>query len=74
MPFDFDSLPELRGKMLKNASLAPYTWFRVGGPADALYLPADDADLASFFEGSTRSCASDRFGRRLKHDRSRWRH
>lgn len=50
MSFDFDSLPELRGKLLKNASLAPYTWFRVGGPADALYLPADDADLASFLK------------------------
>ncbi|MEL6861137.1 MAG: UDP-N-acetylmuramate dehydrogenase [Pseudomonadota bacterium] len=50
MSFDFDSLPELRGKLLKNASLAPYTWFRVGGPADALYLPADDADLANFLK------------------------
>ena len=48
MSFDFDSLPDLRGKLLKNASLAAYTWFRVGGPADAVYLPADTADLASF--------------------------
>ena len=34
MPFDFDSLPEVRGKLIKNTALAPYTWFRVGGPAD----------------------------------------
>ncbi len=28
--------------------LAPYTWLRVGGPADVLYLPADEADLQAF--------------------------
>jgi UDP-N-acetylmuramate dehydrogenase len=48
MPFDFDSLPEVRGKLIKNTALAPYTWFRVGGPADALFLPADEEDLATF--------------------------
>lgn len=48
MSFDFDSLPEMRGKLIKNAALAPYTWFRVGGPADALFLPADEEDLAAF--------------------------
>ena len=31
-----------------NAPLAPFTWFRVGGPADALVRPADEADLAQF--------------------------
>lgn len=48
MSFDFDSLPAYRGKLLKATSLAPYTWFRVGGPADALFLPADEDDLTSF--------------------------
>ena len=48
MSFDLESLPQVRGKLLKDAPLAPYTWFRVGGAADALFLPADDADLASF--------------------------
>jgi len=48
MAFDLESLPQTRGKLLKDAPLAPYTWFRVGGAADALFLPADDADLASF--------------------------
>ena len=42
------SLPPVRGKILPNASLAPYTWFRVGGPADWLFLPADEDDLADF--------------------------
>lgn len=41
-------LPDVRGKMSFEAPLAPYTWFRVGGPADALFLPADEDDLASF--------------------------
>lgn len=50
MSFDLNSLPELRGKIMPNASLAPYTWFRVGGVADALFLPADEADLASFLK------------------------
>ncbi|MEO9968533.1 MAG: UDP-N-acetylmuramate dehydrogenase [Hyphomonadaceae bacterium] len=46
MAFDFSKLPPVRGKLIENAPLAPYTWFRVGGPADALFLPADDEDLA----------------------------
>lgn len=50
MGFDFDSLTGLRGKLLKQASLAPYTWFRVGGAADALYLPADEDDLAALLK------------------------
>ncbi|OAB55619.1 UDP-N-acetylenolpyruvoylglucosamine reductase [Phormidium willei BDU 130791] len=43
---DATDLPGLRGKLLAGAELAPYTWFRVGGPADALVLPADEQDLA----------------------------
>lgn len=50
MTFDTSALPTPRGKLLKHASLAPYTWFRVGGAADALFLPADEADLASFLK------------------------
>ena len=38
--------PALRGKASENAPLAPYTWFRVGGPADWLVSPADEDDLA----------------------------
>lgn len=48
MTFDLTKMPETRGKLMKDASLAPYTWFRVGGRADWLFLPADEDDLASF--------------------------
>ncbi len=39
-------LPNLRGRMAANAPLADITWFRVGGPAQILLTPADEADLA----------------------------
>src|SRR5882757_9592390 len=42
------SMPDLRGRMIANALLADITWFRVGGPAQALFTPADEADLAYF--------------------------
>ena len=41
-----DRLPAVRGRLLRDEPLAPYTWLRVGGPADVLFLPADEADLA----------------------------
>ena len=41
-------MPDLRGRLAANQPLAPYTWFRVGGPAQALFSPADEADLAYF--------------------------
>jgi UDP-N-acetylmuramate dehydrogenase len=39
-------LPDLRGRLTANQPLADVTWFRVGGPAQALFLPADTRDLA----------------------------
>jgi UDP-N-acetylmuramate dehydrogenase len=39
-------LPQLRGRLLANEPLAPLTWFRVGGPAQALFMPEDEGDLA----------------------------
>jgi UDP-N-acetylmuramate dehydrogenase len=41
-------LPPVRGQLLRGEALAPFTWFRVGGPAQALLLPADADDLAQF--------------------------
>ena len=41
-------IPHLRGRLTAHAPLAPYTWFRVGGPAQALFLPLDEEDLAYF--------------------------
>ena len=42
--------PELRGRLLPNQSLAELTWFRVGGPAQVLFMPEDEADLAYFLQ------------------------
>jgi len=42
------TMPDLRGRLLANESLAPLTWFRVGGPAQILFTPADEDDLAYF--------------------------
>jgi UDP-N-acetylmuramate dehydrogenase len=41
-------LPPVRGKYIEGAPLKDITWLRVGGPADVLYIPADEADLARF--------------------------
>jgi UDP-N-acetylmuramate dehydrogenase len=43
-------MPELRGRLLGNESLAPLTWFRVGGPAQVLFMPEDEGDLAYFLK------------------------
>lgn len=45
-----EALPDVRGKLLLNEPLGPYTWFRVGGAADALLIPADADDLAGFLK------------------------
>ena len=42
------AMPELRGRLLANQSLAESAWFRVGGPAQALFMPDDENDLAYF--------------------------
>jgi len=42
------AMPNLRGRLLANQSLAELTWFRVGGPAQVLFTPADEDDLAYF--------------------------
>jgi UDP-N-acetylmuramate dehydrogenase len=43
-------VPQLRGRLLPNQPLAELTWFRVGGPAQVLFMPEDEADLAYFLE------------------------
>jgi UDP-N-acetylmuramate dehydrogenase len=45
-------LPRARGRLEANAPLAEFTWFRVGGPAEVLFAPADEADLAGFLKGT----------------------
>lgn len=48
VPDLLDRLPTVRGSYEPFAMLAPTTWFRVGGPAEVLYTPADTEDLATF--------------------------
>ena len=43
-------MPDLRGRLLANQSLAELTWFRVGGPAQVLFVPEDESDLAHFLQ------------------------
>ncbi len=43
-----DRLPPVLGKLSTNAQLSRITWFRVGGPAEVLFRPADRDDLAGF--------------------------
>jgi UDP-N-acetylmuramate dehydrogenase len=45
-------LPQVRGRLLPNQPLADFTWFKVGGPAEVLYMPADEDDLAVFMAGT----------------------
>jgi UDP-N-acetylmuramate dehydrogenase len=45
-----DRLPPVAGRIAFDAPLAPYTWLRVGGPADVLFLPKDEADLQVFLK------------------------
>jgi UDP-N-acetylmuramate dehydrogenase len=45
-----DRLPPVRGRLTPNAAIGPMTWFRVGGPAEVLFRPADEADLAELLK------------------------
>lgn len=44
------ALPDLRGRLGAKSVLKDFTWFRVGGPAEVLYSPADEADLVYFMQ------------------------
>jgi len=46
-----DALPAVRGRLLIDEPLGPFTWFRVGGPADVVVLPQDADDLSTFLKG-----------------------
>ena len=45
-----EKLPDVRGVLTSNRSLADLTWMRVGGPADVLFQPADIEDLSAFMK------------------------
>ena len=43
-----ERLPPVRGRLTAGAPLANITWFRVGGPAEVMFRPADRDDLIAF--------------------------
>jgi UDP-N-acetylmuramate dehydrogenase len=43
-----DRMPACRGRLSADAPLSGVTWFRVGGPAEVMFRPADAEDLADF--------------------------
>ncbi len=49
-----DRLPPVRGRLTADAPLAAVTWFRVGGTAEIMFRPADEADLAEFLAAKPR--------------------
>jgi UDP-N-acetylmuramate dehydrogenase len=51
------AMPKLRGRLLPNQPLAELTWFRVGGPAQVLFTPSDEDDLAYFLSSLPRELA-----------------
>ena len=46
---------EVRGRLIRNQPLSEVTWFRVGGPAQLFFQPADEADLAFFLKNLPRA-------------------
>ncbi len=48
------AVPGIRGELEANAPMAPLSWFRTGGPAQVLFTPADEEDLAAFLKGRPR--------------------
>jgi UDP-N-acetylmuramate dehydrogenase len=46
-----DAVPAIRGRLQAGAALAPFTWFRTGGPAEWLARPADTEDLVALLAG-----------------------
>ncbi|MGH6898882.1 MAG: UDP-N-acetylmuramate dehydrogenase [Geminicoccaceae bacterium] len=50
-------LPPVRGRLRAQVPLAPRTWLRVGGPAEAIFQPADAEDLSAFLAARPREVA-----------------
>jgi UDP-N-acetylmuramate dehydrogenase len=55
-------LPQVRGQYRENYVVAPTTWFRVGGPTEVFYKPADYEDLSFFLKAKPRDLAYNTIG------------
>ena len=51
---DLRAISGLRGRLEANAPMAPLSWFRTGGPAQVLFTPVDEDDLALFLANAPR--------------------
>lgn len=51
---EISELPPVRGRYVERADMSAITWFRVGGPADVLFAPEDEKDLAEFLKKTPR--------------------
>ncbi|MEO0400550.1 MAG: UDP-N-acetylmuramate dehydrogenase [Pseudomonadota bacterium] len=51
---DVSDLPSVHGRYVAAADMSALTWFRVGGPADVLFAPADEDDLSAFLKATPR--------------------
>ena len=49
-------LPPVRGRLTANAPIGALTWFRVGGPAEMLFRPADATTSPLFSRRCRRTC------------------
>ena len=43
-----NSMPKVRGELFSDINISSSSWFKVGGPAELLYIPADELDLIDF--------------------------
>ncbi|MBT5664547.1 MAG: FAD-binding protein, partial [Rhodospirillaceae bacterium] len=49
-----ERLPRVNGEYIENFNLGRQTWFKVGGPAEIAYTPADLTDLRYFLAETPR--------------------
>jgi len=52
-PALIERLPTVKGRLRSDVALDKVTWFQVGGPADVMYKPEDEADLAFFLKNTS---------------------
>lgn len=45
-----NKVPKVRGKLVSNANISSSSWFKVGGPVELLFTPADELDLLNFIK------------------------
>ena len=65
---------KIKGELYKNTSLAPLTWFKVGGPAEFLFIPENKEDLVAGTGYSLKYPTIVKDSALLLKEKSRWKH